>query len=95
MHLNPERFHMIRKIFFGFIWCIVLFSIIYTGCGVLYVFINKGGAVGDFHEAYQIGLEFRHEYFRIIGIGVISITIIGAVTGILPGIQKKTLAGKK
>lgn len=82
---------MIRKIVFGFIWCIVLFVFIYTGCGVLYVFITNGGLVGNFQEAYQMGLEFRQAYFTIIGMGVIFITIIGTVAGWLPGTKKRPI----
>ena len=81
---------MVRKIIFGFIWVVILFIFIYTGCGVLYVFITKGGAVVNFNEAYHIGLEFRQQYFIIIGIGVFLITLILTVSGILPGTKKKT-----
>ena len=81
---------MIRKIIFGFIWFIILFIFIYTGCGVLYVFMTKGGTAVNFNEAYYIGLKFRQQYFSIIGIGVFFITLILTVTGILPGTKKKT-----
>lgn len=86
---------MIRKIIFGFIWFILLFIIIYTGCGILYVFLTKGGVVGNFQEAYQIGLEFRHAYFTIIGTAVMFITVIGTITGFFPGTKKKTITENK
>ncbi|MCJ7772351.1 MAG: hypothetical protein MUP22_04355 [Desulfobacterales bacterium] len=82
---------MIRKIIFGFIW----FIVIYTGCGILYVFLTKGGVFGNFQEAYQIGLEFRHTYFKIIGTVVMFIIVIGTITSLLPGTKKKTITENK
>lgn len=84
---------MIQKILFSILWFFALFIIIYPRSGVLYVFITKGGAVGNLHEAYQIGLEFRQAFLRIIVTVVILITIIGTITGILPGTKKKKAGG--
>jgi len=86
---------MIRKIVFGFIWFFILFIIIYAGCGVLYVYMVKGGPAGNFHQAIQDGIEFRQAYFKIIIIGVLLISAIGTVTGILPGTKKKKGSGNK
>jgi hypothetical protein len=82
---------MIKKIVFGFIWCVVIFIVSYGVTGVPFVLLTPGTN----QTKYEAALAFRSAYMVFFVIGALILAIIGTVIGILPGTKKKAPAKKK
>ena len=82
---------MIKKIVFGFIWCIVIFIVSYSVIGIPFVLLTPGANLAKREAA----LAFRDAYIVFFAIGSFTLAIIGTVAGILPGTKKKAPEKKR
>lgn len=86
---------MIKKVVFGLIWFVVIFLVIYTAGGFLYVYVNKINTSGGMKTAIEAGRAFRAAYLPYFLIGSFLLALIGTLTGVLPGTKIKSASKEK
>ena len=84
---------MIKRILWGFMWFVIIFIVSYILTGVIFVFLTAG--TGANQIKYEAAQAFKNNYMILFLVGSLILTIIGTVTGILPGTKKKPRAKKK
>jgi hypothetical protein len=83
---------MLKKVFFGLMWFVIIFIVTYVGTGLILILFVLGPETNQ--AKYEAALAFRNAYIVFFAIGSLVLSILGTVTGILPG-TKKPRAKKK
>ena len=78
---------MIKKLIFGLMWFVIIFLVIYVVTGATFVLFIVDAETNQ--ARYEAAQAFRNTYILFFLIGALILTILGTVTGILPGTKKK------
>jgi hypothetical protein len=84
---------MIKKLFFGFMWFVIIFIVSYTTTGVIFLLFVAGAETNQ--AKYEAAQTFRNTYMVFFAIGSLILAVLGSVTGILPGTRKRPRVKKK
>ena len=84
---------MIKKVLLGLLWFVIIFIVSYVGTGVILLLLILAPETNQIK--YETAQMFRNTYMIFFIIGSLSLAILGAVIGILPGTKKKPRAKKK
>ena len=80
---------MIKKMVFGFTWFVIIFLVVYTAGGVIYVYVSGIDTSSGIKTAVEAGDAFRAAYIGYFLIGSLVLALLGTVKGILPGTKTK------
>ncbi len=84
---------MIKKLLFGLMWFVIIFTISYLATGIIVVFPTI--STWSKQAVYEATHAFRNTYIIFFAIGSLILTIAGTVTGVLPATKRKASAKKK
>jgi uncharacterized metal-binding protein len=84
---------MIKKLFFGFMWFVIIFMVSYTATGVIFLLFVAGAETNQ--AKYEAAQAFRNAYMVFFVIGALILAVLGSVTGIVPGTRKRPRFKKK
>jgi predicted membrane protein len=84
---------MIKRVLFGLMWFVIIFTVSYLGTGVIVIFSTASS--GTYQAMYDAAQAFRNTYIIFFAIGSLVLAVAGTVTGILPGTKSKKSTQKK
>jgi hypothetical protein len=82
-----------KKLLFALMWFVIIFMVSYLGTGIIVMLSNASS--GSYQAMYETAQAFRNTYMIFFAIGTLILTIVGTVTGVLPGTKSKEIAKKK
>jgi cytochrome b subunit of formate dehydrogenase len=84
---------MIKRVLFGLMWFVIIFTVSYLGTGIIVVFPAAG--TGSYQAMYDAAQAFRNTYIIFFAIGTLILAVAATITGVLPGTKNKEIAKKK
>ena len=84
---------MIKKVLLGLLWFVIIFIVSYVGTGVILLLLILAPETNQIK--YEAAQMFRNTYMIFFIIGSLILTILGTITGILPGTKKRPRSKKK